>query len=65
MKNEPTYHSYLIRLWQQRDGNGTARWGGELTHIQSGQKYTFPGLDQLFLYLHDQLQGKEPPKINP
>jgi hypothetical protein len=62
MQNEPKYHSYLVRLWLLDTGTDTAHWGGELTHIQSGQKYSFQDIDQLFHYLNEQLKGEQEPK---
>lgn len=45
-----SYASYLLRLWRTAKGSSpllAQDWEGEVDHLQSGQRWTFAGLDQL------------------
>jgi hypothetical protein len=58
----PTYVSFLIRLWWEptsEQPEQTAGWQGEVEHIQSGRRWRFDGLDQLFASIRRQVEGSE------
>jgi hypothetical protein len=38
-----------------------ADWQGEVEHIQSGRRWRFDGLDQLFDSIRRQVEGSEEP----
>jgi hypothetical protein len=51
MKHE-SYHSYLLRFWQEDCGGEPDKiWRGEVESIQTGQKWQFNSLDDLFRFL--------------
>jgi hypothetical protein len=61
----PNYVSLLIRLWREPASelaDQAAGWQGEVEHIQSGRRWTFDGLDQLFASIRRQVEGSEEPK---
>jgi hypothetical protein len=61
-QNHIRYHSFLIRLWLDElweEGQSALLWQGEVSNIQSGQKYSFLGKDDLFRYLKKQLDGDD------
>ena len=46
--------AYLLRLW--RVDNGTeAIWRASLQDVRTGERLSFPGLDQALAYLRQQL----------
>ncbi len=54
------YVSFLVRLWRENSlepGAPAPDWQAELQHIQSGQRWTFHSLDDLFAFV---LQQAEP-----
>lgn len=60
----PTYVSFLVRLWREPASElpeQTAGWQGEVEHIQSGERWTFDGLDQLFASIRRQVEGAVDP----
>jgi hypothetical protein len=62
MKHEQEYHSYLVRLWREKQVDGKREppiWQGEVVHVQSGNKYAFQEIDHLLQYLHSQLEGED------
>jgi hypothetical protein len=61
----PTYISFLVRLWWEpasEQPEQTAGWQGEVEYIQSGQRWTFDGLDQLFASILRQVEGPTRPE---
>jgi hypothetical protein len=61
----PTYISFLVRLWRESASElpeQTAGWQGEVEHIQSGQRWRFDGLVQLFDTIRRQVEDLEKPK---
>jgi hypothetical protein len=53
------YASFLVRLWrnsEQEAARFTAAWQGEVEHIQTSQRLTFDGLEELLGLLHRQLE---------
>ncbi|MCB9101036.1 MAG: hypothetical protein H6632_15970 [Anaerolineales bacterium] len=48
-----SYHSYLLRLWQE-DGGRHLRWRATLESVQSGEMYRFASLERLFAFLRRQ-----------
>ena len=61
----PTYVSFLVRLWREPASElpeQTAGWQGEVEHIQTGRRWKFDGLDQLFDSIRRQVEGREEPE---
>jgi len=46
------YHSYLLRLWQERMA-GQPIWRASLQSTKTGRRYTFLSLDNLIAFLYD------------
>jgi hypothetical protein len=47
------YASYLVRLWRDQDpASRESNWQGEIEHIQSGERWMFESVDELFTFLH-------------
>ena len=44
------YHSYLLRLWRVREGEGES-WRASLQEVETGDLLGFAELDELFDYL--------------
>lgn len=60
MTDPPTYISFLIRLWREEGiDQPTTGWQGEVEHIQTGQRWPFQGLDELFDLIRRQCQIRE------
>ncbi len=58
------YISFLIRLLREPTSElpeQAAGWQGEVEHIQSGQRWIFEGLDQLFASIQRQVESLEEP----
>jgi hypothetical protein len=54
MNHETEYHSYLIRLWRDKEAGGTGEppaWQGEMVHIQTGKKWSLPDLEEALFVL--------------
>lgn len=47
MIEDPSYCSFLVRLWCERR-DGADRWRGEVEHIQSGAVYEVSSLTEVF-----------------
>lgn len=63
--DSPTYLSFLVRLWREPASElpeQIAGWQGEVEHIQSGRRWRFDGLDQLFDSIRRQVEGSEEPE---
>jgi len=63
--DSPTYVSFLVRLWREPASElpeRTAGWQGEVEHIQSGRRWKFDSLDQLFAAIRRQVEGREEPE---
>ena len=53
------YASFLVRIWRNTEVGApglTMDWQGEITHIQSSQRWTFESLDQMLGYLRWQVE---------
>jgi hypothetical protein len=46
--------AYLLRLWREDDGAETV-WRASLQDVRTGKRHGFPGLDEAFTYLQQQL----------
>src|SRR5690349_19409674 len=59
---EPSYLSYMLRLWRKRDGNGNPVWCASLEEPGSQHTESFADADSMFSFLQDRLgmddQGK-------
>lgn len=65
MIHPPTYMSFLIRLWREPASElseQTAGWQGEVEHIQSGRRWMFDGLDELFASIRQKVEGSAEPE---
>jgi hypothetical protein len=54
------YASFLVRLWRETDTEAAvpaADWHSEVEHIQSGQCWSFCGLDELLGFLRQQAEA--------
>ncbi len=61
----PNYISFLIRLWREPTSElpeQAAGWQGEVEHIQSGRRWLFESLDQLFASIRQEAEGLEEPE---
>ena len=64
-KLSPEWIEFLVRLWREpasEQPEQAAGWQGEVEHIQSGQRSSFEGLDQLFASIRRQVEGSEEPE---
>jgi hypothetical protein len=54
--NQPTYHSYLLRLWRTPQA-----WHASLDDPHTGKRLGFASLEQMFAYLMEVTEhGEEP-----
>jgi hypothetical protein len=56
------YASFLIRLWREAGADTRVLltdWCSEVEHIQTGQRWTFGTLDELFEFLRQELEQPE------
>ena len=53
MSRPPGYHSFLLRMWQTRDGERLT-WCASLERPGTRERRGFATLDQLFDFLKDQ-----------
>ena len=54
MKTDPEYHSFLIRLWWEKQvggEGGVPAWQGEMLHIQTGEKWPLDNIDEVLKVL--------------
>lgn len=58
MIEDPSYCSFLVRLWCERS-DGVARWRGEVEHIQSGTVYEVSSLAEIFSLIGWVVAGRE------
>lgn len=49
-QSQRSYHSYLLRLWQERNGSHL-QWRASLQSAQTGEKYHFASLEALFAFI--------------
>jgi hypothetical protein len=54
-QKQPTYQSYLLRLWQVRH-NGKLIWRASLQSTRTGERRNFADLQQMLGFLRDTLQ---------
>jgi hypothetical protein len=47
MMEDPSYHSFLVRLWRG-PGDADGAWQGEVEHIQSGAVVEIASLEEAF-----------------
>ena len=57
---EPSYLSYLLRLWRKRDDQGQPVWCASLEEPGSHQTVRFRDLPALFAFLQTQLGSATP-----
>ena len=50
------YRAYLVRLWQD---SAEGPWRAMAREAESGEEHRFATIEQLFLFLHRQTQGRE------
>jgi len=50
------YASFLLRLWRTRRSDAPPAWQVEIEHIQSGQRWSFDGLDEALRWLPRQAE---------
>ena len=54
----PAYTSYLVRAWQGEQGEAPSlAWRCEVEHIQSGQVWSFPSLQDGLRFIARQCEG--------
>ena len=56
------YASFLIRLWREAGADTMVLltdWCSEVEHIQTGQRWTFSTLAELFEFLRQELEQPE------
>ncbi len=51
-KTRPTYHAFLIRLWQE----GDTIWRATLEDPHTGQRHAFADVDSLLMYIRHQVE---------
>jgi len=51
------YASFLLRLWRTRRNDAPPAWQVEIEHIQSGQHWSFDGLDEALRWLPRQVES--------
>jgi hypothetical protein len=57
-QNLPPRHTYLLRVWGERGGDGAALvYRFSLQEAQSGERQGFATFDALVAYLRDQLDA--------
>lgn len=61
---DPQYQSFLLRLWQEEETDGTAIWRGEIESIQSGRKWTFTSPETALEFLGVVLWGQSAEDID-
>ena len=59
MDKTPRYLSYLLRMWQTKDGEKDI-WSASLEKPGSQQRQGFATLDELFRFLQDQAAAPSP-----
>ena len=55
MRPPGTYRAFLVRLWQD---SADAPWRALARDAETGEEYRFATIEQLFLFLHRQTQGR-------
>ncbi len=58
MMDDPSYHSFLLRLWQEPGAAGSA-WHAEIEHIQSGAVVVVYSLAEALSLIQDTAAGDE------
>jgi hypothetical protein len=64
MPAQPTYASFLVRVWCEDDrerGTPAAGWQGEVQHIQTSQRRAFSTLDELLNLLRQVTEEADTP----
>lgn len=63
METSSGYLSYLLRIW--RTGQGCDKtWRASLESPSSGQRWDFPGLEQLWNFLQEQIKADSNKEID-
>lgn len=58
----PTYHAYLLRLWQvNTEKTGATIWRASLEDPHTGTRLGFATLEHLFAYIMELTEGIEQP----
>ncbi len=60
-KEQVDYLSYLLRLWQEGEGQATT-WRASLESPHTGERKGFANLDDLFTFLCEQTGGTPEPE---
>jgi hypothetical protein len=60
MMEDPSYHSFLVRLWHE-PGDADAAWRGEVEHIQSGAIVTVSSLEEALSLLRRSAAAADEP----
>jgi hypothetical protein len=55
-EKQPSYQSYLLRLWQVQ-GNGQPVWRASLESAQTKERWTFVSIKELCAFLQTQMTG--------
>jgi len=63
-QQDPQYQSFLLRLWQEEETNGTAVWHGEIESIQSGRKWVFTSPEATLEFLGGVLWGQSAEEVD-
>ena len=63
MTHETAYLSYLLRVWQVEE-NGRFTWHGSLEKTGNRREFYFTNPDDLFAFLHTQMQKIEDSQDN-
>ena len=58
--DEYSYHSYVLRLWQEEAG-GKSSWRFVLLNPISGEQWGFASLERLVAFLKGQMDESSPP----
>jgi hypothetical protein len=55
----PQYHSYLLRFWEERgETDASTIWRFMLQDPQTDERFGFPDLDALMVWLHDKIMPR-------
>jgi hypothetical protein len=58
MMDDPSYHSFLVRLWRV-PGEADGPWRGEVESIQSGAIIAISSLEEAFSLIRQTADGDE------
>lgn len=61
-KDLPSYHSYVLRFWQEQTLELTDTWRFSLEDPQSGKRVGFDNLAELVTFLEESVQPHGQPR---